>query len=111
MHMRFRSGAGLMVALLAAAALTAGGIAYASIPDAHGVIHGCYSRNGGTLRVIDADNGETCDIAKGKETPLDWNQTGRQGEKGEPGDPGISGYETVVAGTPVPASGSASVAQ
>ena len=26
----------------------------ASIPDSGGVIHGCYQRNGGTLRVIDS---------------------------------------------------------
>jgi hypothetical protein len=34
----------------------AGGIAYATIPDSVGVIHGCYGTNG-QLRVIDPSNG------------------------------------------------------
>jgi hypothetical protein len=33
--------------------LAAAGIAYASIPDANGVIHGCYSKDNGSLRAID----------------------------------------------------------
>jgi hypothetical protein len=61
---------GLAVVLgLAAAA----GIAYASIPDSSGVIHGCYKTVGGALRVIDTQAGEKCLSA---ETPLNWNQTG-----------------------------------
>ena len=33
--------------------LLASGIAYATIPDANGVIHGCYQKSGGALRVLD----------------------------------------------------------
>jgi hypothetical protein len=32
----------------------AAGAAYATIPDDQGVIHACYTRSGGALRVIDA---------------------------------------------------------
>jgi hypothetical protein len=31
-----------------------GGVAYATIPDGQGVIHACYAKSGGALRVIDA---------------------------------------------------------
>jgi hypothetical protein len=36
-----------------AVVVAAGGIGYAQIPDPGAVIHGCYARSGGTLRVID----------------------------------------------------------
>jgi hypothetical protein len=49
------------------------GVADASIPDASGAIHACYSLKDGALRVIDTDAGQTCG---GKETPLSWSQTG-----------------------------------
>lgn len=42
----------LVAALVAAVA--AGGIAYAAIPDAAGVYHGCIHKNTGALRVIDS---------------------------------------------------------
>jgi hypothetical protein len=73
--MRFPFGRRGRVAVLAAVPLllTAGGIAYATIPDASGVIHGCYKNSNGALRVIDTDAGATCN---GSETPLTWNQTG-----------------------------------
>ena len=35
------------------ALLVTAGIAYASIPDSSGVIHGCFGKSGGDLRVID----------------------------------------------------------
>jgi hypothetical protein len=56
-----------------------GAFAYASIPGGDGVIHGCYKKNGGTLRVIDAAT-ESCDARN--EMPLSWNQTGPQGPPG-----------------------------
>lgn len=37
-----------------------GGIAYASIPDAGGVIHTCYTKSSGAWRVIDTDAGQSC---------------------------------------------------
>lgn len=73
----------------AAAVLTAGaGIAYGSIPDGQGVIHGCYQTQGGQLRVIDTGKGALCTQF---ETALNWNQTGPQGPKGPTGAKGPQG--------------------
>jgi len=89
----------LTIAGLAAAVVLAGGVAYATIPDAGGVIHGCYHKNSGALRVIDTGGGGNCMIG---ETSLDWNQTGVQGSTGPQGPigstgaqgpSGVSGYE------------------
>jgi hypothetical protein len=63
-----------------------GAVAYASIPDSGGVIHGCYSSLG-TLKVIDSPS-ESC--AWGS-TALNWNQTGPQGLQGVKGDTGLQG--------------------
>ena len=72
----------------------AAGIAYATIPDSAGVIHGCYG-NTGQLRVIDPSNGDAC---KNNETGLDWSKTGPQGPPGQDGTNGtngVSGWEIV----------------
>jgi hypothetical protein len=61
--------------------LAVGGIAYATIPDSVGVIHSCFARSGGTLRVIDA----SVTNCKAGETALDWNMKGAAGPKGDPG--------------------------
>ena len=53
----------------------------ASIPDASGVIHGCYMKSGGALSVIDASV-ITC---KSGQTALDWNQRGVTGPTGAQG--------------------------
>jgi hypothetical protein len=86
----------------AAIAVALAGTAYATIPDGNGVIHGCYAKSGGTLRVIDA----SVTNCKTGETALDWNQQGQPGPKGDPGEPGpagpqgapggLAGYEKVV---------------
>jgi hypothetical protein len=63
-------------------------VALASIPSADGTIHGCRATKGGSLRVIDADAGQTC----GKdEAALTWNQTGPQGPAGPEGPQGPAG--------------------
>ena len=59
--------------------MVAGGIAYATVPDSSGVIHGCYQKNQGTLRVIDTGQAQTCSSS---ETPLNWSQTGPTGPSG-----------------------------
>jgi hypothetical protein len=69
-------------------ALLAGGIAYAAIPDANGVVHGCYANENGHLRVIDPSTGDAC---KSNESALDWNQTGPQGPPGPQGPKGDKG--------------------
>ena len=61
---------------------------YAAVPDAGGVVHGCFNITGaskGSLRVIDTDAGEQC---KKYETALDGNQ---QGPTGDPGADGPAG--------------------
>jgi hypothetical protein len=58
-----------LVVLAAAAAIAAiTSAAWAVIPDAEGVIHACYDREG-ELRVIDTDRGQTC---RSRERPLEW---------------------------------------
>jgi hypothetical protein len=63
-------------------------IGYASIPDANGVIQGCYKKSGGTLRVIDT---ETTQCDPRNETSLTWNQSGPQGPEGPQGPQGPAG--------------------
>jgi hypothetical protein len=67
---------------------TAGGIAYATIPDTDGVIHGCYTKGGGILSVIDPAAGQTC---SSQQTPLSWNQQGPKGDPGPQGPQGLPG--------------------
>jgi hypothetical protein len=68
--------------IAAAAALLAlvVGVATAAIPDSNdGEIHGCYKKNNGQLRVIDAQAGDTCGPS---EVALAWNQVGPTGPTG-----------------------------
>ena len=60
--------------LIGVAVALAVGAAYATIPDAGGVIHGCYNQSNGGLRVID-DSVATC---RPNETALDWSAGGPQ---------------------------------
>jgi hypothetical protein len=60
----------------------------AAIPDAQGVIHGCYQKNVGTLRVIDRSKGGACNPS---ESSLNWNQTGPTGTTGAQGATGAIG--------------------
>src|SRR5262245_12452057 len=85
----------------ALAAIAAGSVAFAAVPDGNGVIHGCYGKPGtthaGYLRAIDTAQGMSC---ASSENPLDWNQTGapglpgQKGEKGDKGDKGDPGPST-----------------
>src|SRR5437764_5428691 len=50
----------------------AGAAAYASVPDASGIVHGCYSKTSGSLRVIDSAT-QTCAAT---ESSVNWSQTG-----------------------------------
>jgi hypothetical protein len=74
--------------LSAPAVLVLGVIAYASIPDSNGVIHGCYKTSNGSLRVIDSPAVQ-CDPKN--ETPISWNQAGTQGPQGVQGEVGPIG--------------------
>jgi len=75
-------------AALAAMLVIGAGVAYASIPDQSGIIHGCYKDVDGKLRVIDTGSGETCGPS---EIALDWNQQGPQGPTGPAGPQGPQG--------------------
>ena len=71
--------------------------AFASIPDAAGIIHGCYNTTNGTQRIIDTAV-ESCRLG---EKAIQWNQTGPQGPQGPQGlqgPPGRKG-DTGPAGT------------
>lgn len=84
--MRRRDLVAAVVGAIVATALT-GGVAFATIPDGGGVIHACYSKSGGALRVFDA--GVT---SCGKsETALDWNMKGAAGPTGPQGLQGPQG--------------------
>jgi hypothetical protein len=76
----------MAAAVVVVAAIAVGGIAYASIPDATGTIHGCFKTTNGQLRVI--DEGQSC---RKNEAALNWSQTG------PPGPPGLPGTFTVSA--------------
>jgi len=71
----------------AVATVALAGTAYATIPGGDGVIHGCYAKSGGTLRVIDA----SVTNCKAGETALDWSQHGIPGPTGDRGAPGPAG--------------------
>lgn len=66
----------ITAAIAVAVAISGGAIAYASIPDSAGVIHGCYTVKGGALRVIYTAKGQTCTTGQ---HGLNWNQKGLQG--------------------------------
>jgi hypothetical protein len=72
--LRYRPSPATAIAL-AALAVALGGVAYATIPDSNGTIHGCYQKNGGSLRVV-----ESSSDCRSSEQALDWNQQGPPGE-------------------------------
>jgi hypothetical protein len=84
---KIRSKIIITTAAALAVATSGAAIAYASIPDSSGVIHGCYTVKTGALRVIDTAKGQTC--ATGQHA-LKWNQKGPQGPAGPAG---VSGYK------------------
>jgi len=69
---RLRARTLALVGALGAAAL-AGGVAFATIPDSSGVIHACYKRSSGALRVLDAPR-QKC---KPSEKALSWSAAGQ----------------------------------
>src|SRR6478736_2419053 len=78
-----------LVTLVVVLFALAGGIAYATIADGGGVIHGCYKTQNGQLRVVPA--GESC---LSSEQAIQWNQGGPTGpafisftESGDNGGP------------------------
>lgn len=85
MQLRFpRLGKKAWALVIAAACFAAGGavfgsMAFASIPDSGGTIHGCYRNTTGGLRVIDTGASGAC---LGDETSLNWSQSATAGPAG-----------------------------
>jgi hypothetical protein len=75
-----------LLGLVVGVGVAVGGIAYASIPDSNGVIHGCYRPTTGQLIV--ATSGKGCEEGW---TPLNWSQTGPTGLTGATGATGPTG--------------------
>ena len=85
MKTRHIRGRRLVVAIMVVFGV-AGGVAYAAIPDADGVIHGCRNNGSGVLRAV-----ETTDGCTAAESALQWNVRGPRGEQGQPGPAGPDG--------------------
>jgi hypothetical protein len=77
----------LAVAVSVAATIAVSGAAFASIPDAGGVIHGCYSVSSGLLQ-ISTSSSDSCHTGL---TAIAWSQTGPQGLQGAQGIQGATG--------------------
>ena len=73
------SYANVMATIAVFLALGGGAYAVVGIPSPDGVIHGCYKKGKGTLRVISKGK------CKNSERTLSWNQQGRQGSAGTNG--------------------------
>ena len=92
----------ILAVAVAGAVFGIAGAVQASIPDANGVIHGCYAKAGtpsqGDLRISDSG------ICKPTENPLSWNQVGPTGQRGPTGPTGPGGVtgigRTVFAAVP-----------
>ncbi len=84
---RFRTTRLIALGAALGLALVGAGIAYATIPDASGVIHGCYTKSGGALSVIDSS------VTKcgSNQTELAWNVQGQVGPQGPQGLQGVAG--------------------
>jgi hypothetical protein len=85
-------------ALSAAAALALSGSAYASIPDAGGVIHACYTTVGNehVLFLIDTAQTGVCPIGQ---SSISWNAHGPTGPQGAQGPTGPTGAQGVLGPT------------
>ena len=85
--MRFVRKRNVIAAAAAAALFAVAGVAYATIPDGTGIIHGGYAKSGGSLRVIDAGVVD----CKSTETSLNWSVQGPAGPQGPQGPAGSQG--------------------
>jgi hypothetical protein len=79
-----------MASFLALAIAAGTFAASASVPDPGGVIHGCYRKSDGRVRVIDTGKGRKC---KNTERSVEWNERGRRGRVGPEGDRGPQGEQ------------------
>jgi hypothetical protein len=92
---------GVAVAFVAVV-LAMGGFAFAAIPDRNGVIHACYKKKKGALRVVSSSRKCTRReraIAWNKRGPSSRGGSGRRGPRGRTGPRGLRG-RTGPAGAP-----------
>lgn len=96
-HLPLRSPSPALAVSLLALVVALGGAAWAAIPGPEGIIHGCYNKRTGALRVIDTAAHGKC---KRGESELNWMEVGppgprggggQRGPRGEKGPPGTSG--------------------
>jgi Gp5 C-terminal repeat (3 copies) len=85
--MRIRTDPGrrrLVLVAVVVIVLAAGGVAYATIPDANGVYTACRLNATGTIRLIDPSGPSTSLLSHctSLETQITWNQKGQQGPPG-----------------------------
>jgi hypothetical protein len=77
--------------------LAVGGVAAASIPDASGVVHVCYQKSGGGLRIVDTAKRGTVGRCRKGERATSWTRraavNGTRGLKGSQGVEGTQGVE------------------
>jgi hypothetical protein len=86
-----RISTALTAIVLTAVAVGLVGAAMAAVPDSNGVIHACYSKQNGRLRINEANNPKLPDCLTNDENALSWNQTGPAGPKGDTGATGAQG--------------------
>jgi hypothetical protein len=65
-----------------------GAVAWAAIPGPEAIIHGCYRKRGGALRVINTADHAKCGH---KEAELNWEEIGPRGPRGATGSRGATG--------------------
>lgn len=80
----------LAAASVVTVALAIGGVAFAAIPGANGVISACYDKQSGQVRVYDAAGGTPKGCGK-TEAAITWNQQGPKGDQGDQGPQGPAG--------------------
>ena len=84
---RSRRGTAIAVAVSAMGVAGFGAVAFAAIPGEDGVIYACYTRSGGSVRVIDS----SVTNCKSNETAISWNKEGPAGPVGADGAAGPAG--------------------
>jgi hypothetical protein len=94
---------GIILLAVTLALATAGGVAYATIPDSNNVYTACMLKSTGTIRLIDGSlpAATLMSHCTSLETSISWNQKGPQGiqglkgDKGDPGKDGVNGTNGV----------------
>lgn len=87
-HLPLRPPSPALAVGLLALVVALAGAAWAAIPGPEGIIHGCYNKHTGALRVIDTAAHGKC---KRGESELNWMEVGPPGPRGGGGPRGVTG--------------------